>query len=241
QVEDGQERPLEQQRRESGEQARALPLVQRGQLLLKALRPLAVLGPELADLRREAGLDGLSAHRTQAERQQEQAHGHGEHDDRPDGREHAGERDDEMVGGVDGDAEQTGHGEAAFQLGLMIAGGGRDLARRGQRAAAAAGAADGALGLARPAASGSRCRWNAARQDRSRSAETRRTAGTPAATRDTRDSEVTSTSIAARAAPARAAAASSAGTALVNTVPISVANRPCRTASTTFQILREIG
>ena len=60
----------------------------------------------------------------------------------------------------------------------MRAGGGREV--RGQREMAAAWAADGALGLARPAASGSRWRKNAARQDFSRSAEARRIMGSAA-------------------------------------------------------------
>src|SRR5580693_10614426 len=44
----------------------------------------------------------------------------------------------------------------------------RAFGGRGQREVAAAGAAEGALGLVRPAASGSRWRKNAARQDFSR-------------------------------------------------------------------------
>src|SRR6202050_2201279 len=77
----------------------------------------------------------------------------------------------------------------------------------GQRDEAAAGAAVGALGLFRPAASGSRCRKNAARQDFSRSAEARRISGIAAASPDTLATEATSASTAARMAPARAAGA----------------------------------
>src|SRR5262245_5898765 len=56
--------------------------------------------------------------------------------------------------------------------------------RAGHRHGAAAGAADGALGLGRPAASGSRWRRNAARQDFSRSAEARRVIGRAAVDRE---------------------------------------------------------
>ena len=73
---------------------------------------------------------------------------------------------------------------------------------------AAAGAADGALGLDRPAASGSRWRRNAARQDFSRSAEARRTIGSAAVVRDRLATEVSRASTAANMAPARTAVAS---------------------------------
>src|SRR2546423_15296046 len=79
---------------------------------------------------------------------------------------------------------------------------------RGQRETAAAGAADGALGLARPAASGSRWRRNAARQDFSRSAEARRIIGSAAVVRDRLAPEVSRASTVANLAPARTAAAS---------------------------------
>src|SRR5271156_854705 len=77
----------------------------------------------------------------------------------------------------------------------------------GQREGAAARAADGALGLARPAASGSRCRKNAARQDFSRSARARRSTGRAAAAREGPATEVSRTSTAASTAPARTVAA----------------------------------
>jgi hypothetical protein len=51
--------------------------------------------------------------------------------------------------------------------------------KAGARRQAAAGAADGALGLVLPRASGSRCRRKATRHDLSRSAATRRVTGTP--------------------------------------------------------------
>src|SRR6202035_5092892 len=76
----------------------------------------------------------------------------------------------------------------------------------GQRDVAATGAADGALGLARPAASGSRWRKNAARQDFSRSARARRISGRAAAVRETPGTEVSRASTAANMAPARTAA-----------------------------------
>ena len=73
---------------------------------------------------------------------------------------------------------------------------------------AAAGAADGALGLARPAASGSRWRWNAARQDFSRIPEVRRIIGMAAAVRESLATEASRASTAARMAPASTAVAS---------------------------------
>src|SRR6516225_2421133 len=79
---------------------------------------------------------------------------------------------------------------------------------QGQREVAAAGAADGALGLVRPAASGSRWRKNAARQDFSRSARARRTCGRTAAVRETPATEVSRASTTASMAPARTVAAS---------------------------------
>src|SRR2546423_2173082 len=78
---------------------------------------------------------------------------------------------------------------------------------RGQRETAAAGAAEGALGLDRPAASGSRWRRNPARQDFSRNAEARRIIGSAADVRDGLDTEVSRTRIAASIAPARTAPA----------------------------------
>src|SRR3977135_3532521 len=98
--------------------------------------------------------------------------------------------------------------ETAFQLRGMRAGGGREI--RGvcdQRETAAAGAAEGALGLDRPAASGSRWRRNPAHQDFSRSAEARRIIGRAADVRDGPDTEVSRTRIAASMAPARPAPA----------------------------------
>ena len=73
---------------------------------------------------------------------------------------------------------------------------------------AAAGAADGALGLDRPAASGSRWRRNTAPQDFSRSAEARRIIGSAAVVRDGLATEVSRASTAANIAPARTAVAS---------------------------------
>ena len=73
---------------------------------------------------------------------------------------------------------------------------------------AAAGAADGALGLARPAASGSRWRRNAASQDFSRSAQTRRISGMAAVARARPATEVSRAATAANAAPASTAPAS---------------------------------
>ena len=113
-----------------------------------------------------------------------------------------------MIRGVHGDAEDTEHGQAAFQLRRMMAGGGREA--RGSATGdgtAAAGAAEGALGRDRPAASGSRWRKNATRQDLSRSAETRRVIGAAAA-RESPATEVSRASTAANTAPARMAAAS---------------------------------
>ena len=77
---------------------------------------------------------------------------------------------------------------------------------RGSARTAAAGAADGALGLDRPAASGSRWRKNAARQDFSRSAEARRIIGRAAVARERLATEVSRASTAANMAPARTAA-----------------------------------
>src|SRR5581483_3638972 len=78
------------------------------------------------------------------------------------------------------------------------------LARlRDQREKAAAGAAEGALGLDRPAASGSRWRRNAARQDFSRSAEARRTSGRAAESGDGQATEAIRARTAASMAPAR--------------------------------------
>ncbi len=74
-------------------------------------------------------------------------------------------------------------------------------------AVGAARAADGALGLVRPAASGSRWRKNAARQDFSRSARARRISGRAAAVRETAATEVSRASTAANMAPARTVAA----------------------------------
>src|SRR5215470_13029462 len=79
--------------------------------------------------------------------------------------------------------------------------------RAGHRHGAAAGAADGALGLGRPAASGSRWRRNAARQDFSRSAEARRVIGRAAVARERLATEASRTSTAANTAPARTAVA----------------------------------
>src|SRR5580693_1931810 len=93
----------------------------------------------------------------------------------------------------------------------MRAGGGREVrgsAPAGQQEMAAAWAADGALGLDRPAASGSRWRKNAASQDFSRSAEARRIIGRVAVVRDTLATEVSRASTAANMAPARTAPAS---------------------------------
>src|SRR5580704_13607390 len=83
----------------------------------------------------------------------------------------------------------------------------RGFGGRGQREVAAAGAADGALGLVRPAASGSRWRKNAARQDFSRSARERRTSGRAAAVRETPATEVSRARTAANMVPARMVAA----------------------------------
>ena len=80
-------------------------------------------------------------------------------------------------------------------------------AAAGQREVAAARAADGALGLVRPAASGSRWRKNAARQDFSRSARARLISGGAAAVRETPATEVSRAAAAANMAPARTAAA----------------------------------
>ncbi len=73
---------------------------------------------------------------------------------------------------------------------------------------AAAGAAPGALGLARPAASGSRWRKNAARQDFSRIPEVRRIIGMAAAVRESLATEASRASTAASMAPASTAVAS---------------------------------
>src|SRR5580704_8797260 len=83
----------------------------------------------------------------------------------------------------------------------------RAFGGRGQREVAAAGAAEGALGLVRPAASGSRWRKNAARQDFSRSARARRISGRAAAVREPPATEGSRASTAANIAPARTVAA----------------------------------
>src|ERR1700721_1612425 len=95
--------------------------------------------------------------------------------------------------------------KGACQLGMMGPGSGGVIS--GQREVAAAGASDGALGLVRPAASGSRWRKNAARQDFSRSARARRISGRAAAVRETPATEVSRASAAANTAPARTVAA----------------------------------
>src|SRR5260370_41854898 len=90
----------------------------------------------------------------------------------------------------------------------MRAGGGREVcgsAPAGQQEMAAAWAADGALGLDRPAASGSRWRKNAARQDFSRSAEVRRIIGRAAVERETLQTEGSRARTATSTAPARTA------------------------------------
>src|SRR5580658_1715846 len=93
--------------------------------------------------------------------------------------------------------------EEPFQLGRMRCWkrprGPRISGSAGQREGAAAWAADGALGLARPAASGSRWRRNAARQDFSRSARARRINGRAVAVRETPATEVSRASTAAKA------------------------------------------
>src|SRR5260370_20001394 len=81
---------------------------------------------------------------------------------------------------------------------------GRSAARGG---GAAAEAADGAVGLDLPAASGSRWRRNAARQDFSRSAEARRIIGRPAVARERLATEVSRASTAANMTPASTAPA----------------------------------
>src|SRR5579863_8668620 len=73
---------------------------------------------------------------------------------------------------------------------------------------AAAGAAPGALGLARPAASGSRWRRKPARQDFSRIPEARRIIGMAAAVRESLATEAIRARTAASIAPASAAVAS---------------------------------
>src|SRR5579862_4145530 len=73
---------------------------------------------------------------------------------------------------------------------------------------AAAGAAEGALGLARPAASGSRWRRKPARQDFSRIPEARRIIGMAAAVRESLATEAIRARTAASMAPASAAVAS---------------------------------
>src|SRR5580658_4230366 len=89
-------------------------------------------------------------------------------------------------------------GGIAFQLGLMGAGSDRLRSRRCQQAAAAR-AAEGALGLDRPRASGSRCRRKPARQDFSRRAAARRCIGSTAAPREVRATDARRTKAAARA------------------------------------------
>src|SRR5208282_4523283 len=176
--------------------------------------------PQRLQLRGQPGLDGLPAQGAQAERHEENPDRHRERDDRghggqaaENGSEDTGESGDEVVRGVHRDAKETRHETTAFQLR-------RDEGWRrprgpqvsekcaGQRETAAAGAADGALGLDRPAASGSRWRRNAARQDFSRSAETRRIIGRAAVARETPATEVSRASTAAKTAPARMAPAS---------------------------------
>src|SRR5580658_3335794 len=109
----------------------------------------------------------------------------------------------------------------------------RAFGGRGQREVAAAGAAEGALGLVRPAASGSRWRKNAARQDFSRSARARRISGRAAAVREAPATEVSRASTAANMAPARTAAARAvrpeglpASWARSRSSPASMASRP---------------
>src|SRR5580704_4705204 len=109
----------------------------------------------------------------------------------------------------------------------------RAFGGRGQREVAAAGAAEGALGLVRPAASGSRWRKNAARQDFSRSARARRISGRAAAVRETPATEVSRASTAANMAPARTVAARAvrpegltASWARSRSSPASMASRP---------------
>jgi hypothetical protein len=118
QVHDGQQRPLEQERREAGEHARALPLVQRCHLALQPVRLFGVLLAEGLQLRRQPRHGGLPAQAAQAERHQGGPDGHGEQDDRgdggraaQDGGEETGESGDKVVRGVHGDAKDTGHGE----------------------------------------------------------------------------------------------------------------------------------
>src|SRR6202050_3996325 len=96
---------------------------------------------------------------------------------------------------------------------------------------AAAGAADGALGLARPAASGSRWRRNAARQDFSRSARARRSSGIAAVTRARPAIAVSSAKTAAKAAPASTAPASTVSADGLTASCARSRSRPASTAS----------
>src|SRR5689334_10183927 len=103
----------------------------------------------------------------------------------------------------------------------------------GQRETAAAGTAEGALGLDRPAASGSRWRRNAAPQDFSRSAEARRISGWAADSGDGEATEAIRARTAASMAPARtvpASAVSPDGLAASwirsRSSPVSMASRP---------------
>src|SRR6185295_7341191 len=192
----------------------AVPLVQRGHLALQALWLLAVPLAQRHQLRGQPGLGGLPAQRAQAERHEQEADRHREDDDRGDGgqpaeggREDTGQPGDKVVRGVHRDAKETRHGKTAFQLrgnvGWRRPRGPRDCYRE----RAAARAAEGALGLDRPAASGSRWRKNAARQDFSRRADVRRIIGSAAVVRERLAAEVSRASTAAAStAPARTAA-----------------------------------
>jgi hypothetical protein len=126
QVHDGQQRPLQQKRREAGQHAGALPLVERGHLGLQPLRLPGVLLAQGLKLRREPGQRGLAALTAQAERHEQGPDGHGETDDgggggraAQDWGEDSGKSNDEVIGGVHRDAKETGHDKTAFQRGWL--------------------------------------------------------------------------------------------------------------------------
>src|SRR5260370_5087728 len=106
----------------------------------------------------------------------------------------------------------------------------------GQREMAAAEAADGALGLDLPAASGSRWRRNAARQDFSRSAEARRIIGRPAVARERLATEVSRASTAANMTPASTAPARAVRPEGLTASCVRSRSSPARTAITASRL-----